>query len=88
MSAQDDIIAERRRQDAKWGEQNHEFPLWMAILAEELGEMSKEYLDRKDPVNFRNEVIQSCAVLMAMLECGDRNGWFQSCETSSNSSPT
>lgn len=32
------IDTERNRQDAKWGEQNHESPKWVAILGEEFGE--------------------------------------------------
>ncbi len=42
--ARHDTIVERMRQEAKWGEQNHEWPMWLTILTEELGEASKEYL--------------------------------------------
>ena len=33
------ILAERQRQNEKWGLQNHELPAWMAILGEEFGEL-------------------------------------------------
>lgn len=41
----DDVIAERERQDAKWGEQNHHPDRWMAILGEEFGELCKEIVE-------------------------------------------
>jgi NTP pyrophosphatase (non-canonical NTP hydrolase) len=40
-----EIREERRRQDAKWGEQNHSPIEWCAILTEEVGEVSKEALE-------------------------------------------
>ena len=39
------VIDERLRQDAKWGEQNHNAIEWVAILTEEVGEASKEAVD-------------------------------------------
>lgn len=75
-----DMLQERRAQDAKWGEQNFDYSKWLAILSEELGEASKEWLTQEFQGiftgNFRTELIQSAAVLVAMIECGDRNGWF------------
>lgn len=38
------VLIERSKQDAKWGQQNHEFPIWLAILTEELGETSQAFL--------------------------------------------
>jgi NTP pyrophosphatase (non-canonical NTP hydrolase) len=70
------ITTERGRQDAKWGEQNHDFPKYLTILMEELGEASKAFLE-KDITNLRTELIQCAAVTVAILECGDRNGWFE-----------
>ena len=40
-----EIREERRRQDVKWGEQNHSPIEWCAILTEEVGEVSKEALE-------------------------------------------
>jgi hypothetical protein len=39
-----EIIAERQRQDAKWGEQNHDPMSWLVILMEEVGEASQRAL--------------------------------------------
>lgn len=76
------VLLERQRQDQKWGEQNHAFPVWLAILSEEVGEMSQAFLKLnfggKTPErskNFREELVQVAAVALAMIECCDRNGW-------------
>jgi len=34
----EDIDDERRRQDEKWGEQNHDLTVWASVLGEEFGE--------------------------------------------------
>lgn len=36
-----EVVAERKRQDSGWGEQNHELPIWLAILMEEVGELAE-----------------------------------------------
>jgi NTP pyrophosphatase (non-canonical NTP hydrolase) len=71
------VIAERLRQDAKWGEQNHHPFLWLAILGEEVGEVNKAALQAtfggqwwKD---YRKELIETAAVAIAMVECLDRH---------------
>lgn len=79
-----EIRSERMRQDAKWGQQNHDFPLWLAILSEEIGEASREYLHQREDapnagthaVKLRKELVQVAAVAAQMLEVGDRNGWW------------
>jgi hypothetical protein len=38
------VVYERRRQDEKWGVQNHDPITWIAILTEEVGEASQEAL--------------------------------------------
>ena len=43
-----DIISERRRQDAKWGAQNHSDFVWLAILSEEVGEAAQAILKVND----------------------------------------
>ncbi|NJB83641.1 nucleoside triphosphate pyrophosphohydrolase family protein [Wenyingzhuangia aestuarii] len=40
-----EIVLERKKQDKKWGEQNHSPMEWMPILMEEVGEASKEALE-------------------------------------------
>ena len=76
------IRAERARQDAMWGQQNHKPIEWVAILAEEVGEVSKEalenhfkqyYPDYDSHLNYRKELIQVAAVAVAMIESLDRN---------------
>ena len=61
------VRTERIRQDAKWGEQNHDAPLWKLILDEELGEVAKSYLE-KDYINYIVELLQSAAVITAWAE--------------------
>lgn len=62
------VIAERLRQDAKWGEQNHNAGKWSLILMEELGEVAKSQLEG-DRANYLTELVQAAAVLVAWLEC-------------------
>lgn len=38
------VKAEAMAQDAKWGEQNHEPEIWLAILTEEVGELAQAML--------------------------------------------
>lgn len=40
----DAIQAEGFSQDRKWGEQNHEPEIWLAILTEEVGELAQAML--------------------------------------------
>ncbi len=81
----DEIREERRKQDAKWGQQNHEFPVWLAILQEEIGEASHEFLHahfestekaNEHAAKLHVELVQSAAVLAALIECGHRNSWW------------
>jgi len=46
-NALSDVLAERKAQDAKWGEQNHDMFTWVTILMEEVGEFCKEVLTLK-----------------------------------------
>lgn len=70
------IKAERWRQQAKWGKQEHQFPMWLCILMKELGDVAKAHLDftRNPPTRERqkaveDELVQVAAVAAAMLEC-------------------
>jgi NTP pyrophosphatase (non-canonical NTP hydrolase) len=65
------IQEERDAQDKKWGEQNHDFFVWLAILMEEVGEASKAALERKES-EYESEMIQVAAVAVAALECLQR----------------
>lgn len=66
-----EVYDERLRQDGLWGEQNHNAPMYYAILAEEFGEVAKAFLE-KDMENYRTELVQVAAVAVAMVEAYDR----------------
>lgn len=78
------IRQERKRQDANWGEQNHDPVVWMAILGEEFGELCQavnethfdngpEERAKGGYENMRREAIQVAAVAVGFLECLDRH---------------
>ena len=68
------IIEERKMQDDKWGEQNHDVYKWLAILGEEVGEANKAALeDSKN--DLIDELIQIGAVAVAMIESLKRNDY-------------
>jgi len=76
-----DVAAERIRQDAKWGEQNHSPEWWLAILSEEVGELATAILrdhftageyEHRSVQSIRAEAIQIAAVAVALVECLDR----------------
>lgn len=72
-----EVRAERGRQDAKWGEQNHNDFVWGAILGEEVGEAQQQALwlhFEKGEGDVRGELIQAAAVIVAWIECIDRRG--------------
>lgn len=42
-----EVDRERRRQDAKWGEQNHAATVWLTVLTEEVGELAEAILEHR-----------------------------------------
>lgn len=78
-----EVLAERQRQDVKWGPQNHGPMIWLGILAEEFGEAAKDandfhfasdaFVKSTKGANFRKELVQVAAVAVAMIESYDRN---------------
>lgn len=81
-----EVHAERRGQDAKWGEQNLDPFAYLAILTEETGEASqaavKARFEALGPTDsrmllkhYRAELVQVAAVAVAMIECLDRDTW-------------
>lgn len=68
----EDVKRERERQDRKWGVQNHSDEYWLAILAEEFGEVARAFLD-KNPENLKEELLQVAAVAVVWLECIERH---------------
>lgn len=74
-----DIIAERTRQDLKWGEQNHHPIFWISILGEEFGEAAQAANQATFPTDgdkiwtdYRNELVQTAAVAVGAIEALDR----------------
>jgi len=56
------IQIEREAQDEKWGEQRHSDEKWLAILLEELGEVSAAVLEKNEE-GLLEETVQVAAVL-------------------------
>lgn len=42
----DEVINERMSQEGKWGSQNHDPLMWLAILGEEYGEVARAILEK------------------------------------------
>lgn len=68
----DMIVAERSRQDKKWGQQNHPGLRWLAILMEEVGEVAQELLENPCQLEAEEELVQVAAVAVAWLEDMER----------------
>lgn len=67
-----EIADERKRQDIKWGEQNHHPYKWLAILGEEVGEADRAALEG-NLVEYHKELIQVAAVAIAAIESLNRH---------------
>lgn len=72
----DAIRAERERQHAKWGQQDHDPYTWLAVLGEEFGEVSQAILHDTFGGNaagtLREELTHVAAVACQWLECLER----------------
>lgn len=77
-SALASVLGERTRQDAKWGEQNHDTITYLAILMEEVGELAQAAIQQRfggpqgSVEHVREEAVQTAAVALAIVECLDR----------------
>ena len=75
------VLAERDKQEEKWGEQNHDPITYLAILTEEVGEFAQAALETKfggkngGLSNMRKEALHTAAVALAIVECLDRMKW-------------
>lgn len=75
------VLEERKKQDTKWGEQNHNPYIYLAILTEEIGELAQAILqtqfggDKGGWKNVRKEAVHTAAVALAIIECLDRDKW-------------
>lgn len=72
-----EVVAERERQNDKWGVQNHDNGWWTAILVEEVGEAAQAALQarfggRYTEDDLRMELVQVAAVAVQWVECIDR----------------
>ena len=72
------VLRERKRQNEKWGVQNHDPVTWSAILSEECGEFAEAALHVKfggpAAIGLRDEAIHCAAVAVQIIECIDRKG--------------
>lgn len=77
--ALEDVLSERARQDAKWGEQNHDPFTYLAVLTEEVGELAQAALHARfgghAADGLRMEAVHTAAVALAIVECVDRGLW-------------
>lgn len=68
------IHSERNRQDFKWGKQHHDYPTWLTILVEEVGEVAQamqkgsQAYKSSDADDLYKELIQVAAVATAIAE--------------------
>ncbi len=64
------VVAERKAQDKKWGREFHGRPdeRWLAILAEEFGELAQAFLQEKPNKDIEEELVQVAAVAVSWLE--------------------
>lgn len=71
------VFMERKRQNEKWGEQNHDAYRWLAILSEEVGEAAQAALHNEFGGRAKGtlwtELVQVAAVAIQWLECIDRH---------------
>jgi NTP pyrophosphatase (non-canonical NTP hydrolase) len=78
-----EIQEERRRQDEKWGEQNHDDTWWLAILMEEVGELAQAMLHSSfggpHAGTERTELTQVAAVAVQWLEAMGRRANINRC---------
>lgn len=67
------VLAERARQDKKWGEQNHGPEWWLAILGEEYGEACQALVqwqfEGAEFYDYLKELVQTAAVALQAVEC-------------------
>lgn len=71
----EEIKAEKKRQEVKYGIQDHDPFIWTSILSEELGKADEalidSYFSNIDIEEFRKHIVQLGAVCVSTLECLD-----------------
>lgn len=82
----EDVVEERIRQEAKWGEQNHDPFTYLAILSEEVGELAQAALHARfggsKAAGLYEEAVHTAAVALAIVECLRRGKWAWPVEAS------
>lgn len=76
LAVNNDILQERQEQNIKWGYQRHDLGKWLAILAEEFGEVAQAMqgpmgltsTKKSDADDLYKELIQLAAVAQAIAE--------------------
>ena len=77
-----DVLAERERQDAKWGEQNVDPFHFLAFVGEEFGEYCEATVQtvyggpKGGFANMRKEAVHLAAVALSALQSFDRHKWL------------
>lgn len=65
----------RVQQLSKWGVQEHDPKMWLAILGEEYGEIAKEVAETHvkdfDCAAYRKELLHTAAIALAAVQCLD-----------------
>jgi len=76
----EEIRKERERQDNKWGVQNHNPFVWLAIIGEEKGEADEaaleahfDHMGNHTFDDYRKELIEVASTAVAAIECLDRS---------------
>lgn len=76
-----DVLAERKRQYEKFGDQSHNAYTWLAILGEEVGEANQAALQDtfggKHAGTLREELVHAAAVALAFIQDLDRKNYVQ-----------
>ncbi len=80
MGVIEDVMAERQRQFAKWGDQNHDPFVYLSIIQEEAGEAAEAalkalYEGGMTLADYQRERVEVAATAVAAIECVDRGTW-------------
>jgi NTP pyrophosphatase (non-canonical NTP hydrolase) len=69
-----EVEKQRDFQDEKWGQQDHDPLVWLAILMEEVGEVAEAIVRGHQTMiqDYRTELLQVAAVAVAAVEAWDR----------------
>lgn len=64
------VSHELKRQEQKWGEQNHKPLLWLGIIMEELGEVAKAMIEDGTPYEYiLHELTHTAACCVNAIDC-------------------